>query len=370
MLASGAEKAGRLKLNGHWPTFWPIEQTAEVMRFYRDFVQAAPRDLNGFLALMTVPPADFLPPELHGRKVCGVMWCCLGSEEEAAEWLAPVQEVGTPLLHHVGPMPFPALPSLFDGIYTPGLQCYWRADFVRELSDEAIGVHASIGAELPTPHSTMHLYPIDGAVQDVGPTETPFANRDAKLAEVIFGVDPDPENVVTIRTWTVDYWDATHPYSAGGAYVNFMMEEGQERGQERWRRPSLAHIGREPVVLGCVLVSPAAPGRHLTINVFCGAIQRGCDRWHERVDLPERVLYALAGCWVLEVAGVADQHPAGPEASRKNPSQRSIPNNFPVRRALESACATGRQLHAYSMKLPSRSSRKRGRSTRSGIRMT
>ncbi len=217
------------------PTFWPIEQTPEVMRFYREFLPAAARDVSGFFALMTIPPADFLPAELHGRKACAVMWCCLGGEEATTRSLAPVQEVGTPLLHGVGPMPFPALQSLFDGIYTPGLQCYWRADFVRELSDEAVAVHASIGAKLPTPHSTMHMYPIDGAVHDVGAGDTPFAYRDASFAEVIFGVDPAPENADTIRQWTVDYWDATHPFSAGGAYVNFMMEEGQERVRATYR---------------------------------------------------------------------------------------------------------------------------------------
>jgi hypothetical protein len=217
------------------PTFWPIEQTDEALRFYREFILAAPREVNGFFALMTVPPADFLPAELHMRKVAAVMWCCLGSEEETAQALAPVHDVGTPLLHGPGPMPFPALQSLFDPIYSPGLQCYWRADFVRELSDAAIDVHARFAPDLPSMHSTMHLYPIDGAVHDVGPTETPFAYRDANWSEVIFGVDPAPENAGLVRDWAVDYWDASHPHSAGGAYVNFMMEEGQDRVRATYR---------------------------------------------------------------------------------------------------------------------------------------
>jgi hypothetical protein len=217
------------------PTFWPIEQAPEVLRFYREFIPAAPRDLNGFFASMTVPPADFLPSELHGRKVCAVMWCYLGAADAIDELLAPVQAVGTPLLHAVGPMPFPALQSLFDGIYTPGLQCYWRADFVRELSDDAIAVHERFGADLPTGHSTMHLYPIDGAVHDVAPTDTPFAYRDVGWAQVIFGVDPDPANAELVRDWTVRYWEASHPHSAGGAYVNFMMNEGQSRVRATYR---------------------------------------------------------------------------------------------------------------------------------------
>ncbi|MGZ4439517.1 MAG: FAD-binding oxidoreductase [Gaiellaceae bacterium] len=211
------------------PTFWPLEQTAEVMRWWSDFIRQAPRELNGFFTTMTVPPADFLPAELHFRKVCGVIWCYNGGEDKAAEVLAEPQQVGTPLLHGVGPVPFPALQSLFDGLYSPGLQWYWRADFVKEFPDAAIEQHVEFGEKLPTLHSAMHMYPIDGAVHDVANSDTPFAYRDANWAEVIVGVDPDPANASLVRDWTVDYWDATHPHSAGGAYVNFMMDEGHAR---------------------------------------------------------------------------------------------------------------------------------------------
>jgi FAD/FMN-containing dehydrogenase len=217
------------------PTFWPIEQTPEVMRFFREFVPSAPRAVSGFFALMTVPPVDLFPEELHLRKVCAVMWCVVGSEEEATRLLAPVHDVGTPLLHGVGPVPYPALQSLFDGLYTKGLQAYWRADFVNELSDELIEHHLEWGQKLPTMHSTVHMYPIDGAAHDVGADDTAFSYRDAQFAEVIFGVDPDPANADAIRDWCIGYWDATHPYSAGGAYVNFMMEEGQERVRATYR---------------------------------------------------------------------------------------------------------------------------------------
>jgi hypothetical protein len=217
------------------PTFWPIEQTPEVMRFFREFLPAAPRALNGFFATMTVPPSPMFPPELHMRKVAAIMWCIVGSEEEATRLLAPVHDVGTPLLHGVGAMPHPVLQSLFDELYHKGLQWYWRADFVNELSDEAIEQHLEWGQKLPTMHSGMHMYPIDGAAHDVGSNDTAFSYRDAKWAEVIVGVDPDPANADKVRDWCVGYWDATHPYSAGGAYVNFMMEEGQERVQATYR---------------------------------------------------------------------------------------------------------------------------------------
>ena len=217
------------------PTFWPIEQAPEVLRFYREFLPSAPRSVNGFFALMTVPPVDLFPPELHLRKVCAVVWCIVGSEQDAAAALAPVQEVGTPLLHFVGPMPHPAMQSLFDGLYPKGLQCYWRADFFDQLSDELADRYLEWGPKLPSMQSTVHLYPIDGAAHDVGNADTAFSYRDAGWAEVILGVDPDPAMAQTLRDWCVGCWEATHPYSAGGAYVNFMMDEGQERVRATYR---------------------------------------------------------------------------------------------------------------------------------------
>jgi len=217
------------------PTFWPLEQAGQVMRAYREFLPGAPRELNGFLALLTVPPAPPFPEELHFRKVCGIVWCYIGETEKKLDVLAPMLEVAEPLMHAVGPMPYPGFQSMFDALYPPGLQWYWRADFVRELPDEAIDRHAEFGARLPTVHSTMHLYPIDGAAHDVGPAETAFSYRDANWAQVIVGVDPDPANASAIRQWTVDYWQATHPYSAGGGYINFLMNEGQDRVRASYR---------------------------------------------------------------------------------------------------------------------------------------
>jgi FAD/FMN-containing dehydrogenase len=216
------------------PTFWPIEQTVEVMRFYREFLPAAPRSISGFFATMTVPAAPMFPTELHMRKVCAVMWYLIG-ESDAAAVSAAVQGVGTSLLHGVGEMPHAVVQSLFDDLYCRGLQWYWRADFFDELSDAVIERHLDWSLKLPTMHSTMHLYPIDGACHDLTPGDTAFSYRRSQWAEVIAGVDPDPANAALLRDWCVGYWEATHPYSAGGAYVNFMMEEGDERVRATYR---------------------------------------------------------------------------------------------------------------------------------------
>jgi FAD/FMN-containing dehydrogenase len=217
------------------PTFWPLEQTGDVMRAYRDFILSAPEYVNGFFAFLTIPPAPMFPPELHLKKVCGVMWVCTGPADRAAAATKPVRSVGRPVLDHQGEMPLPVVNSLFDALYPPGLQWYWRADFVKTLSEKAIEEHTVHGSALPTMHSTMHLYAIDGAAHRVGPSDTAFSYRDANWAEVIVGVDPDPAKKDDITRWCTSYFDALHPYSAGGAYVNFMMNEGQERVKASFR---------------------------------------------------------------------------------------------------------------------------------------
>lgn len=216
------------------PTFWPLERAADVLRWYRDFIVSAPEDLNGFFAFLTVPSGPPFPEALHGKKVCGVVWCYTGSD--AAKVFAPVAAFGPPLLHGVHELPFPALQSVFDAIYPPGDQWYWRADFVNELSDAAIAEHVKFAAKMPTAQSTMHLYPIDGAAHRVKPGDTAFAYRKANWGAVFAGVSHDAADVPAITAWSKAYSDALHPYSAGGAYVNMMMDdEGDDRVRAAYR---------------------------------------------------------------------------------------------------------------------------------------
>jgi FAD/FMN-containing dehydrogenase len=213
------------------PTFWAVEDASEVLSAYREFLPGAPRELNGFFAFHTVPPAPPFPEEIHLREVCGVVWCYAGADEDAAaKAMAPLMDaVPEPLMHGPHSMPHPALQSAFDGLYPPGEQWYWRADFVNEIPDEAVEIHARFGADMPSMKSTMHMYPIDGAAHDVAPEDTAWNYRHANWGSVFAGVDPDPANVDAISKWSRDYHEALHPYSAGGAYVNMMMDEGQER---------------------------------------------------------------------------------------------------------------------------------------------
>jgi FAD/FMN-containing dehydrogenase len=209
------------------PILWPIERTEEIMEWYHEFIHNAPDELNGFIATMVIPGAPF-PDFLHGNKYCGIVWCFTGSQAQFDTLIKPAMDL-EPVFAHVGEMPYPSIQSLFDGLFPHGLQWYWRADFFNELGPEIRAEHLNYGSKIPTPLSQMHLYPISGAASRIGATDTPWAYRDAKYAGVIVGVSPEPKDADKITHWCKAYHDALHPYSSGGAYSNFMMDEGQER---------------------------------------------------------------------------------------------------------------------------------------------
>ncbi len=211
------------------PMLYELRETADVMKWYRDLIPTAPDDLNGYFAFLTVPPVAPFPEHLHMKKMCGVVWAYTGALTNAEETFKPIRAFKKAALDLVGRLPQPSLQSMFDALYPPGLQWYWRADFVNEINDEAIAQHIRFGSALPSMHSTMHLYPINGAASRVGKDDTAWNYRDATWAQVMVGVDPDPANNEKIISWTKSYYDALHPHSAGGAYVNFLMDEGEER---------------------------------------------------------------------------------------------------------------------------------------------
>lgn len=211
------------------PILYEMSEAKEVMRWYDNMLRKdIPDDLNGFFAIMTIPPAPMFPEHLRLKKMCGVIWSYTGPLKKAEEVFKPIRAFKKPALDMAGPIPQPVLQGLFDAVYPTGLQWYWRADFVNELSDKAIDEHIRFGNNMPTWQSGMHLYPINGAASKIGKNETAWSYRDATWAMVIIGVDSDPANKEII-SWSKEYWKAVHPYAAGGAYVNFMMDEGEDR---------------------------------------------------------------------------------------------------------------------------------------------
>jgi FAD/FMN-containing dehydrogenase len=217
------------------PMFFELDDAGAVLRFFREFIADAPEELGGFPAFQIAPPLPFIPEDRHGDPFLAMVACWAGPLDQGEQALQPFHDLAPVVAEHLGLMPYPALNSAFDALVPPGLQHYWKANFVTELTDEAIAAHLDHGPKVPVVNSTVHIYPINGACHRVAPDATAFAYRDANFATVIAGMWPDPTQNEANISWVRDYYDATAPLSEEGGYVNFMADDDQDRIKANYR---------------------------------------------------------------------------------------------------------------------------------------
>jgi hypothetical protein len=218
------------------PMLWHMDKAEDVLRWYADYTPKAPDELTGTLLFLSVPPGAPFPEELWNKLMIGIAWCYCGLLEQAEDLFLPIRtRFGTPALDWVGPMPYPMLQGMFDPIYPSGVHMYWKANFDNELTDESIRLRVQQALRKPVGPSVIGFHPIDGASGRPANDATAWAYRESKWAEVIVGVTHDAAEDEAITAWARETWDLLHPHSAGGGYVNFMMEEGADRIQATYR---------------------------------------------------------------------------------------------------------------------------------------
>lgn len=211
------------------PMFFELADGPAVLSYFDEFITTAPREYGGFPAYQIAPPLPFVPEDRVGEPFVAVVSCWTGSPDDGEKVMQGFRDVAHPVAEHVGAMPYPALNSAFDALVPRGLQHYWKAAYISDLTDEAIGVHMEHGSRVPVVNSTVHLYPINGAVHDVAPDATAFGHRDAKYAAVIAGMWPDPADNETHTGWVKGYHEAIAPHSHRGGYVNFASADDQAK---------------------------------------------------------------------------------------------------------------------------------------------
>jgi FAD/FMN-containing dehydrogenase len=217
------------------PIFFELDATADVLRFYREFIAGAPEEYGGFPAFQIAPPLPFIPENRVGEPFIGMVNCWTGPPEQGERLISEVRSIARPVAEMIGPMPYPALNSAFDALVPPGLQHYWKANFVTDLTDAAIEAHMRHGPKVPAVNSTVHIYPINGAAHRVPADATAFAYRDANFATVIAGMWPDPADNEANIGWVRGYYDDIAPHSEAGGYVNFMAGDDQGRIHDNYR---------------------------------------------------------------------------------------------------------------------------------------
>jgi FAD/FMN-containing dehydrogenase len=218
------------------PMLFELADAAALLAYFREVIADAPREYGGFPAFQIAPPLPFVPADRVGEPFALVVSCWTGSVDEGERLIQGFRDVAAPVAEHVGVMPYAALNSAFDALVPPGLQHYWKAAYVRELTDDAIRAHVEHGARVPCVNSTVHLYPINGACHDVDPDATAFGHRDAHFAPVIAGMWPDPADNAANTAWVKDYYAAVAPHSQAGGYVNFASSDDQHRVADSYGR--------------------------------------------------------------------------------------------------------------------------------------
>ncbi|MGY1805995.1 FAD-binding oxidoreductase [Blastococcus sp. SYSU D00669] len=207
--------------------FFELDDAAALLTFFRDFIREAPREYGGYPAFHLAPPLPFIPEERVGQPHAVVVSCWTGSRPEGERVLDRIRRVAPPVADSVGPMPYPAINTMFDPLLPPGLRNYWKPAFLTELTDEAIAAHVEHGARVPFVSSGMHMYAVNGAAHDVAPDETAFGHRDATFAVNIAGIWPDPADDEANTRWVREYHAAIAPHADPGGYVNFASADDQ-----------------------------------------------------------------------------------------------------------------------------------------------
>ncbi len=214
----------------YWgPMFYEIEEAANILRFYRDYIRDAPEQMGAFPAFQIAPPLPFIPKDRHGDMFCAIVACWAGDPEEGERRFKPFHDVAEVKAEMVGRVPFPAINAAFDGLFPKGIRQYWKGNFVKELSDDAIAAHVQHGPRAPTVSSTMHLYPVNGACHNVAADATAFGHRDADFSMVVVSAWNDPADDKANIGWVRGYSNAMAPYSEVGGYINFMDGDDTKR---------------------------------------------------------------------------------------------------------------------------------------------
>lgn len=207
------------------------ERATEILKFARDYMPSAPDDLGGGVAFINAPPAPFVPAELQGQPVVGLIVCWTGDHDEGEQVVAPLREVAQPVVDLIQPMPYTALQSMLDDGGPKGIRGYFKAEFMEELTDEAVDMLVRHGAERAGPMAQLLLEPMRGAISNTDDDETALGRRDVPWCYHALGMwlEPDAEAADAHVSWAKGLAEDLKPHTTEGVYLNYTSDEGEER---------------------------------------------------------------------------------------------------------------------------------------------
>ncbi len=213
----------------------PIAKAKEALRFWRDFEATAPEEFTAGAALLTAPPAPFVPEEVHGTHVCGIVGVYNGDLDTGEKAIRPIREYGPPVVDIYQPMPYTAAQAMLDDFFPSGYRNYWKSSILRELSDDAIDTIVAHFEQVPSPMTLVIIeHNGEGAMNRVDASETAFGHRDWSYNFLITSIWADAADDEKNIAWTRGLWDAVQPFAKDEVYVNYLDEEGDDRVKEAY----------------------------------------------------------------------------------------------------------------------------------------
>jgi FAD/FMN-containing dehydrogenase len=222
------------------PIFWPMEQSGEVLRFYRDWVADAPDELMTIVVHRKAPPLPFVPAELHGKPIVMVIVCWAGDPEEGEKFIKPLREFGNPVADVCMVKPYLTHQAMLDPSFPHGRWYYFKSCDVAELTDEIIDITVERSLQIKSPLTSFPIWQMGGAISKVADDETPFGGRQAAFTYNIGCCTETEEGFPEERDWARSFWSALEPWHQW-VYVNFLENESEERvrtayGAEKYDR--------------------------------------------------------------------------------------------------------------------------------------
>jgi FAD/FMN-containing dehydrogenase len=224
-------------------TVWKAEDAPRVLRAWAEIAESAPRELTMVALMRNAPPAPWLPKEIHGQPIVGVLACHLGRPEDGEKLLAPLHALPGPVASTLVPRPYAQLQGLLDATQPRGRRYYWKSEYLPGLDPAMLEVFRARAAANASPHSAVILFQVGGALNELPAGHSPVGNRDARYVLNVAGswdaAADDEANVA----WVRESWQALQPFSTGGVYLNFLTEdEGAERTTAAYGPETLARL--------------------------------------------------------------------------------------------------------------------------------
>lgn len=214
---------------------WPASEAPKVLELFRSLAKDAPPELTLVWFMRPAPPAPWLPADMHFKPIVAMLACYSGDLEKGEKLVAPIKSFGNPVGDVLARRPYVQLQSLLDGTQPKGRRYYWKSEYLPGIDPDMDEKIIDYGTGIPSPHSAVILFQLEGALNRLPADHSPVGNRDARFVLNIGGSWDHADDDETNIQWAKDTWNGLRPYSTGGNYINFLTEdEGPERIKAAW----------------------------------------------------------------------------------------------------------------------------------------